>query len=97
MGAEGSAIPSSYTGTVTYFSHTQDEEILSAIDSGAAVLTFEEKKPFYDQIQELIVERAPILYLYSPNTLAVYSPRITADFSTLNINISKQIWNWTVE
>ena len=97
MGAEGSAIPSSYTGTVTYFSHTQDEDILSAIDSGAAVLTFEEKKPFYDQIQELIVERAPILYLYSPNTLAVYSPRITADFSTLNINISKQIWNWTVE
>lgn len=97
MGAEGTAAPNSYTGTITYFSHTTDEEILADINNGAAVLTYDEKKGYYDDLQLLLIERAPILYMYSPNSLIVHSTRISVDFTKLNVNMNKQIWTWKID
>lgn len=96
MGAEGSASPSSYTGSLTYFSHTTDEEILADIDDGAAALSTEDKKTYYDDLQLQLIDKAPILFIYSPNSLIVHSTRITADFSKVNVNVNKRIWEWTV-
>lgn len=96
MGAEGSASPSSYTGSLTYFSHTTDEEILADIDNGAAALSTEDKKTYYDDLQLQLIDKAPILFIYSPNSLIVHSTRITADFSKVNVNVNKRIWEWTV-
>lgn len=96
MGSEGSASPSSYTGALTYFSHTTDEEILADIDDGAAALTTEDKKTYYDDLQLQLIDKAPILFIYSPNSLIVHSTRITADFSKVNVNVNKRIWEWTV-
>ena len=61
------------------------------------MLTYDEKKGYYDDLQLLLIEKAPILYMYSPNSLIVHSSRISADFTKLNVNMNKQIWTWKVD
>lgn len=79
------------------FCQLKDTELTDLIDKGNAELTFEARKPYFDQYQELIKERSPMAYLYTRNTLTVYNKRVKGvhpeDFNALNWSS----WNWDVE
>ncbi|MGN0203048.1 MAG: ABC transporter substrate-binding protein, partial [Coprococcus sp.] len=79
------------------FCQLTDTELTDIIDAGNAKLTFEERKPFFDEYQVLIRERSPMAYLYTKNTLTAYNKRITginaSDFNALNWSS----WNWDVQ
>lgn len=98
MGSAGSIDPTEGTGSLTYFSHTTDEYLLGLIDAGAAGITFEERKPYYDEIQEIIVEDVPVIFMYSLDNILVYNNRLS-NVTTENgdFKINKQPWLWEVE
>jgi peptide/nickel transport system substrate-binding protein len=79
------------------FCQLQDTELTDIIDAGNAELTFEARKPYFDEYQELIRERSPMAYLYTKNTLTAYNKRVTgvnvANFDSLNWSS----WNWDVQ
>jgi peptide/nickel transport system substrate-binding protein len=79
------------------FCQLQDTELTDIIDAGNAELTFEARKPYFDEYQELIRERSPRAYLYTKNTLTAYNKRVTgvnvANFDSLNWSS----WNWDVQ
>jgi peptide/nickel transport system substrate-binding protein len=79
------------------FCQLQDTELTDIIDAGNAELTFDARKPYFDEYQELIRERSPMAYLYTKNTLTAYNKRVTgvnvANFDSLNWSS----WNWDVQ
>ncbi len=79
------------------FCHLTDTELTDIIDEGNAKLTFEERKPYFDEYQVKMRERTPMAYLYTKNSLTAYNKRLTginaADFNSLNWSS----WNWDIQ
>lgn len=49
-------------------------EVVNLIDEGSATMEFEKRKAIYDELQERILEDAPVAYLtYYTNIIAVGS------------------------
>ena len=99
IGSGGTLDPSEsremiYPGSSVNFCQLTDTELSDIIDEGNSKLTFEERKPYFDEYQEMIVERSPMAYLYTKNTLTAYNKRVTglnnADFNALNWSS----WEW---
>lgn len=69
--------------------------IAEALDNGVAALGFENRKPYYDQLQLLVQEYAPVIYLFHENTRLAYNKRLVlhetnlGDFEWVNYNTSK--------
>ncbi|MDO4619370.1 MAG: peptide ABC transporter substrate-binding protein [Lachnospiraceae bacterium] len=84
-------------GSSVNFAQLQDTVLSDLIDAGNAELTFEARKPYFDEYQEKIKEISPMAYLYTRNTLSAYNKRVTgldvASFNCLNWST----WNWDVE
>ena len=55
------------------FCKLQDTELSDLIDKGNAELTFEARKPYFDEYQEKVVEKAAMGYLYTKNLLTAYN------------------------
>lgn len=79
------------------FCQLTDTELTDIIDEGNAKLTFEERKPYFDEYQVKMRERTPMAYLYTKNSLTAYNKRLTgidaADFNSLNWSS----WKWDVQ
>ena len=80
--------------------HVYVTELLNTtdvIDKGNAELTFEARKPYFDEYQVMVKERSAMAYLYTKNTLTVHNKRITGinaeNFDSLNWST----WNWDVQ
>lgn len=62
-----------------------DESWMDLYNNGLAGLTLEERRPYYDELQERLVEEVPMIFLYHPHVLFVNSKKISgmpyADFS----------------
>lgn len=102
IGSGGTLDPSEsremiYPGSSVNFCQLTDTELSDIIDEGNSKLTFEERKPYFDEYQEMIVERSPMAYLYTKNTLTAYNKRVTglnnADFNALNWSS----WEWNIQ
>lgn len=102
IGSGGTLDPSEsremiYPGSSVNFCQLTDTELSDIIDEGNSKLTFEERKPYFDEYQEMIVERSPMAYLYTKNTLTAYNKRVTglnnADFNALNWSS----WEWDIQ
>lgn len=83
-------------GSSVNFAHVPDDTLASLIDQGNAQLTFEARKPYFDEYQEKIMEISPMAYLYTKNNLLAYNKRLsnvnTENFSCLNLST----WTWKV-
>lgn len=79
------------------FCQLRDTEMTDVIDKGNAELTFEARKPYFDEYQVMVKERSAMAYLYTRNTLTVHNKRITGinaeNFDSLNWST----WNWDVQ
>ena len=78
------------------FAHVPDDSLTSIIDEAYAQLTFDARKPLFDEYQEKIMEISPMAYLYTNNDLVAYNKKLsnvnTANFSNLNLST----WTWKV-
>lgn len=55
-------------------------------DLGGKGLTLEERKPYYDQLQERLVAEVPMIFLYHADVLFVNSPRISGmDYASFSL------------
>lgn len=74
-----------------------DDSWVKLYDDGMKGLTLEERKPYYDQLQERLVAEVPMVFLYHPDMLFVNSKKISdmpyADFSLKGWRYE----TWTVE
>ncbi|MDO5416791.1 MAG: peptide ABC transporter substrate-binding protein [Lachnospiraceae bacterium] len=79
------------------FCQLKDTELTDIIDKGNAELSFEARKPYFDEYQVKIRERSPMAYLYTKSSLTAYNKRVSginaADFNSLNWSS----WNWDVQ
>ncbi|MCD8121888.1 MAG: peptide ABC transporter substrate-binding protein [Clostridiales bacterium] len=79
------------------FCQLTDTELTDIIDEGNSKLTFEERKPYFDEYQVKIKERSPMAYLYTKNILTAYNKRVSGveveNFNSLNWSS----WNWDIE
>ena len=64
-----------YPGSSCNFCQLQDTELSDLIDKGNAELTFETRKPYFDEYQEKVVEKAAMGYLYTKNLLTAYNKK----------------------
>ncbi|HIR58266.1 MAG TPA: peptide ABC transporter substrate-binding protein [Candidatus Gallacutalibacter pullicola] len=83
-------------GSSVNFAHVPDDTLASIIDEANAQLTFDARKPLFDEYQEKIMEISPMAYLYTSNDLIAYNKKLsnvnTANFSNLNLST----WTWEV-
>ena len=79
------------------FCQLKDTELTDIIDKGNAELTFEDRKPYFDEYQVKIRERSPMAYLYTKNVLTAYNKRVSGveveNFNSLNWSS----WNWDID
>ena len=79
------------------FCQLKDTELTDIIDEGNSKLTFEERKPYFDEYQVKVRERSAMAYLYTKNSLTAYNKRVTGvnvgDFNSLNWSS----WVWDVQ
>lgn len=98
MGAAGGLEPSLSIGSISYFSHTTDEKFAELTSRGAAGLSFEERKPVYDEYQNYFVEQTPLVFLYFSDRIVSYNNRVknlpitSADFWN-----NMLAWTWEIE
>ena len=102
IGSGGTLDPSEsremiYPESSCNFCQLQDTELSDLIDKGNAELTFEARKPYFDEYQEKVVEKAAMGYLYTKNLLTAYNKSMknlnVADFNCLNWSS----WEWDKE
>lgn len=78
------------------FCQLKDTFLTDLIDKGNAELTFEARKPYFDEYQVQIKEISPMAYLYTSNSLTAHSKRVTgvnaANFNSLNWST----WEWDI-
>lgn len=99
IGSGGTMDPSEsremiFPGSSCNFCQLTDTELTDLIDAGTAELTFETRKPYFDEYQEKVVERSAMAYLYTKNILTAYSNKISGvtvdNFNSLNWSS----WEW---
>lgn len=102
IGSGGTMDPSEsremiYPSSSCNFCQLQDTEMTDLIDKGNAELTFEKRKPYFDEYQEMVVEKAAMGYLFTKNLLTAYSKNMknlhAEDFNGLNWSS----WEWDKE
>lgn len=78
------------------FCQLKDTFLTDLIDKGNAELTFEARKPYFDEYQVQIKEISPMAYLYTSNSLTAHNKRVTgvnaANFNSLNWST----WEWDI-
>lgn len=78
------------------FCQLKDTFLTDLIDKGNAELTFEARKPYFDEYQVQIKEISPMAYLYTSNSLTAHSKRVAgvnaANFNSLNWST----WEWDI-
>lgn len=84
-------------GSSVNFCQIEDTTLIDLLDEGNKQLTFDERKPFFDEFQVKVKEISPMGYLYTSNILIGMNKRlsnvVTENFGSMNWSI----WNWKVE
>jgi peptide/nickel transport system substrate-binding protein len=63
------------TGGVNNFLF-KDADVDKLLDQGRTLTKYEDRKPVYDNLQALLTERAPAVFLYCPVESQVLGPRV---------------------
>jgi len=102
IGSGGSADPSESRQMLTpeseyNFSKTTSTAYADKADEGNAALTFETRKPIFDEYQVLIKEEVPMAYLYTTNSLMAYNKRMVVDNLDDFGVLTWSTWTWDVK
>ena len=65
-------------------------------DEGNAALTFETRKPIFDEYQVLIKDETPMAYLYTSNSLMAYNKRMVVNVDNFSV-LNWSTWTWDVQ
>lgn len=72
-------------------------EFADLADKGNAALTFETRKPIFDEYQALIKDVTPMAYLYTSNSLMAFNKRmIVENIENFNV-LNWSTWTWDVK
>lgn len=63
------------TGGVNNFMF-KDKEVDALLDQGRQLTTFAERKPIYDKLQVLLTQKAPAVFLYTPEQTEILKPYV---------------------
>lgn len=78
---------------VNYSLGVNDTEIDSLIDLADAELDLKKRQDIYDKLQEISVERQPVLPLYNERTLMVYNKKLTGyEAQIYGLDLAKVRW-----
>lgn len=78
---------------VNYSLGVNDTEIDSLIDLADAELDLQKRQDIYDKLQEISVERQPVLPLYNERTLMVYNKKLTGyEAQIYGLDLAKVRW-----
>ena len=64
------------TGEVFNFTNYSNPTVDELLDEGRRTQGFEERYEIYEQVNEIIVDEAPYIYLYNPLNINAYSPAV---------------------
>ena len=70
-----------HTGEVFNFTGYSNPSVDELLDEARVLPTIEERKPLYEQANQMIVDDAPYIYLYNPLQIHAYAPYVQG-FST---------------
>ncbi len=65
-------------------------------DEGNAALTFETRKPIFDEYQVLIKDETPMAYLYTSNSLMAFNKRMVVNVDNFSV-LNWSTWTWDVQ
>ena len=77
------------------FGRFQDDTYLQYFNKGASFYETEERLPVYYELQELLVEEMPYVYLCCPDTLFAYNSRLS-NVNAANFTTYYPVWEWEV-
>lgn len=66
------------------------------MDEGLVVTQFEDRKPIYDKLQEIIADDVPVVYLYYPMDIHAMNNRLK-NAEPVPVGIEWNIWDWYLE
>lgn len=101
IGIAGSMDPSTMVPNVSFghpnnFSLIQDSTLKEIGEEGVRNVSFETRKPVYDDFQMTLKEQVPFVFLYYPNSLFAYNSRIS-NVSVEDLFANTCIWEWEVD
>lgn len=75
---------------------SDDTELFDMYVRGAAGTSREERKPIYDEMQRMMLEKGCRLYLYVTNALVVYNPRLSGMDIKAFASVNWNTWDWRI-
>ncbi|MCL4834182.1 MAG: ABC transporter substrate-binding protein [Caldilineaceae bacterium] len=80
------------------FSRINNPHLDELIEEGLKHVSFEERKPYYDEIQEIFVDEVPALYLQFDQWMNVFNTRIKGlPENPLNSDMYRQAYKWWID
>lgn len=100
VGSGGTMNPSEslemLTGSFNLAHLPDDNELVQLLNQANSLLTFDERKPVFDEFQAKIKEISPYAYLFTTNNLVAYNKRLSDvnvdNFGTFNF----ELYSWKV-
>lgn len=77
------------------FGRFESDKYLQYFNKGGSFYETSERLPVYYELQELLAEEMPYVYLCCPNTLYAYNARLS-NVKALNFTTYYPVWEWAV-
>lgn len=77
------------------FGRFEDDTYLQYFNKGASYYETEDRLPIYYELQELLAEEMPYVYLCCPDALYAYNSRLS-NINALNFTTYYPVWEWEV-
>lgn len=77
------------------FGRFQTDKYLEYFNKGASFYETEQRLPIYYELQEVLAEEMPYVYLCSPDTLFAYNSRLS-NINAFNFTSYYPVWEWEV-
>lgn len=78
------------------FGRFDSDKYLNYFNTGASYYETSDRMPVYYELQEVLAEEMPYVYLCCPNTLYAYNNRLS-NINAFNFTTYYPVWEWTVK
>lgn len=78
------------------FGRFQTDKYLNYFNEGGSYYETEDRMPIYNELQAVLAEDMPYVYLCCPNTLYAYNSRLT-NINAFNFTTYYPVWEWGVQ
>lgn len=101
VGSAGSLDPEESVSLVSVdspnnFAHVSDPTLQEIGMRGLEAVSFEERKPIYDEYQMTLKEQVPFAWLYFADTLYAHNNRIS-NIDVDDFFVNSKVWEWKVD